>query len=388
MAWLQRATTVAFAHRRPADGQCRSVGAVVRWCACRSWPGANMRSSRRGIAWSTAWSPCTKAATPAPRPCWPRPRKTTTPASSRASRRVTRPPRRGDLLSAAAHQAELLQARTGPGGAANTPQLLLEQAQPRNPWPCCSRKSTTSPWRRVALLLRAEALVATQRAGDALALIDAIRAGQGLSPDAAGRAGTPLAGGGPGAVTGRRRLAAALARPAGAAAASATRSSPRSPRAPRRWAWKPRPPTALAEAIDRQWNDARVTLCGRVARGARRHAPARAPSPGWPRTRPMPRCLLAAGSPVPPAAACGARPTNSCTARSPKAPAPTPGKNSGTLHTAQDQAERAQASYANALRVARGEPVRALDGRSLREQIAAEAVAEQRNEHGLPQLPR
>jgi HemY protein len=45
-------------------------------------------------------------------------------------------------------------------------------------------------------------------------------------------------------------------------------------------------------------------------------------------------------------------------------------------------------AYANALRVSRGEAPLALDGRSLREQIADQAVAELRNEHGIPQLPR
>ena len=36
--------------------------------------------------------------------------------------------------------------------------------------------------------------------------------------------------------------------------------------------------------------------------------------------------------------------------------------------------------------LARGEPALPLGGRSLREQIADEAVAEQRNEHGMPHL--
>lgn len=49
---------------------------------------------------------------------------------------------------------------------------------------------------------------------------------------------------------------------------------------------------------------------------------------------------------------------------------------------------RAAIAYANALRASRGEAVLALDGRSLREQIADRAVAELRNEHGLPLLPR
>ena len=58
----------------------------------------------------------------------------------------------------------------------------------------------------------------------------------------------------------------------------------------------------------------------------------------------------------------------------------------GHVYTADNDAPRAQASYANALRVQRGEPARALGDRSLRELIADEAVAEQRDEHGLPRL--
>jgi HemY protein len=58
----------------------------------------------------------------------------------------------------------------------------------------------------------------------------------------------------------------------------------------------------------------------------------------------------------------------------------------GNLHTAKGDPENAQACYLNALRGLRGESARALEGRSLRDQIADEAVAEQRDEHGLPRL--
>jgi HemY protein len=59
----------------------------------------------------------------------------------------------------------------------------------------------------------------------------------------------------------------------------------------------------------------------------------------------------------------------------------------GDTYTAQDNPARAQACYANALRVQRGEAARALGDRSLREQIAHEAVTEHRDEHGMPRLP-
>jgi HemY protein len=59
----------------------------------------------------------------------------------------------------------------------------------------------------------------------------------------------------------------------------------------------------------------------------------------------------------------------------------------GRAFTAQNNSAGAEVAYANALRVQRGEPPMALSGRSLRDQIASEAVAEQRNEHGLPLIP-
>jgi HemY protein len=60
----------------------------------------------------------------------------------------------------------------------------------------------------------------------------------------------------------------------------------------------------------------------------------------------------------------------------------------GHLYSAQDDTARAQVAYSNALRALRGETTLVASGRSLREQIADHAVAEERNEHGLPLIPR
>lgn len=60
----------------------------------------------------------------------------------------------------------------------------------------------------------------------------------------------------------------------------------------------------------------------------------------------------------------------------------------GHVFSAQNDVARAQVAFANALRAARGEPPLGMTGRSLRDQIADQAVAEQRNDHGLPLLPR
>jgi len=58
----------------------------------------------------------------------------------------------------------------------------------------------------------------------------------------------------------------------------------------------------------------------------------------------------------------------------------------GHVYTARDDAASAQRCYANALRVARGQPALGLSGRSLREQIAAEAITEHRDAFGFPKL--
>lgn len=58
----------------------------------------------------------------------------------------------------------------------------------------------------------------------------------------------------------------------------------------------------------------------------------------------------------------------------------------GHAHAGAGDMERAQRSYANALRVVRGEPVVELPGRKLRERIGDSAVREVRDEHGIPRL--
>jgi len=292
--------------------------------------------------------------------------------------------RRGDLLSAAAHQAELTQHAPALAALRNA-ELLLEQAQPLESLAVLQPQVDDKSLAPRGLLLRAEALVATQRAGDALALIDAIRAGQGLSPDAV----TTLE---------RRWQAAALAQ------------SPDADDLQQRWRALPvrlqecddviaayaaraaalgleaEAATALAEAIDRQWSDARVTQWAalpaarddtRLARAEpllAAHATNAALSLAVGRLCRQQRLWGKADEFLHRALAQGA--------------GADAWEELGHVYTAQDQAEAAQASYANALRVARGEPVRPLGGRSLREQIAAEAAPEQRNEHGLPQLRR
>ena len=56
------------------------------------------------------------------------------------------------------------------------------------------------------------------------------------------------------------------------------------------------------------------------------------------------------------------------------------------LTRSQGAAQVYAAALLNALRVRRGQPVQAIDNRDLRQQISEAAMAEQRDEHGLPRL--
>lgn len=58
----------------------------------------------------------------------------------------------------------------------------------------------------------------------------------------------------------------------------------------------------------------------------------------------------------------------------------------GHGYAASGDAERARLSYANALRVSRGETAADLPGRDLRQKIFDQAVTEERDQHGVPRL--
>lgn len=60
----------------------------------------------------------------------------------------------------------------------------------------------------------------------------------------------------------------------------------------------------------------------------------------------------------------------------------------GNIYSAQQKNEQASTAYANALRLQREQLPLLLIGQSLREKIASQAVAEIRNEHGFPLIPK
>lgn len=290
--------------------------------------------------------------------------------------------RRGDLLGAAMQQAAL--AKLDPLAAAlESAHALLRQSRPEavidllQPW---HEKKQLPPRGQI---LRGEALVSMGRASDALALMSQPGNEFDLAPDAL-------------AALELRWQAAAL------------RQSAHADDLHQRWLGLParlrdsedlllayaqragqlgleaEAADTLASAIDREWNEALVREFGLLpaARNDSRLDRAQA----WLAAHPAsPALALALGRLLHARQQFGsaAEVINRAIAQGAGAEA---WEELGHVHTANNDAPRAQSSYANALRLQRGEPARALGDRSLREIIADEAVAEQRDEHGLPRL--
>ncbi|MCX7032646.1 MAG: heme biosynthesis protein HemY [Arenimonas sp.] len=285
----------------------------------------------------------------------------------------------GNVEGAALHQAALL--------AHDAPSAALEQAMDlaelgRHDDALAALATLPSPLPPGALLLQARAMAATGRAQDAHANLNTLRREQALPAAQLAALESELA-------------AAALAEAQADTLLQRWNAHPlRLQQAPAVVAAFARRATqlgfekqgaeALADAIDAQWDDALVALYGQLRAGrdtprlarAETWLPAHGSSPAllvtlgrlnfeqqqWAKSENLLHRALAQGA--------GAEAWEAL----------------GDTLVAQNDGTRAPLAYANALRVARGETPLSLDGRSLREQIADQAVAERRNEHGIPQL--
>jgi HemY protein len=287
----------------------------------------------------------------------------------------------GSVEAAARHQAALL-AHEPSAAALDQAARLAEQGRYDEALAALATMPGELPPR--GQLLQAQALCASGRAQDALALLNPLRRAQALAAPELAALETRL-------------VAAALAQ------------APQADALLQRWAAQPRrlqlePAVAqafagralrlgleqpgldaLAEAIEAQWDESLVASYGRLPAG--RDAPRLARAETWLAAHPSSPALLVALGLL-------------CLQQQLR------GKAEDYLHRALAQGAgadawealgqawtsggddaRAALAYANALRVGRGEPPLSLAGRSLREQIADQAVAEQRNAHGIPQLP-
>lgn len=291
--------------------------------------------------------------------------------------------RRGDLLSAASQQAAL--ASADPLAAAlDSAASLLAQGKPRlavealQPW-----AERNLPPR--GLQLRGEALVGADRAAEALPLLGALAREQTESSEQLAMLerrwqchALSQSVHADGLMQRWNQLPARLREDAVLLLAFASRAG--------QLGLEAEAAEALATAIERGWNDSLVGAYGRLPAAREDHRLARAEH--WlPQHQDSAALALALGR-----LCLSGQQFGKAEEVLHRAIAQGAGAEAwealGDAYTAKDDPLRAQLSYANALRQQRGEAPRPLTGRTLREQIADEAVAEKRDEHGLPHLPR
>ncbi len=287
----------------------------------------------------------------------------------------------GNVEAAAQHQAALL-AHDAPAAVLEQAAQLAEQSRHEDVLAALASLPAGLPPR--GLLLQARALAALGRAQEAQPQLAALRRELALPPEQLAAlelelTAATLAQSQADALLQRwNALPQRLQQAPEAAAAFALRATA--------LGFEKVGADALADAIDACWDDGLATLFGQLRSG--RDTPRLARAEAWlPAHGTDPALLVTLG--------------RLCFEQQ------LWGKAEGYLHralaqgagadawealgdtlTADKDALRAPLAYANALRVARGEGPLTLDGRSLREQIADQAVAELRNEHGIPQLPR
>lgn len=290
--------------------------------------------------------------------------------------------RRGDVVAAASQQAALL--KHDPVAAAlNTAAVLIEQGKPRLALDVLQPAFDRNALPPRGLQLRGEALVGVGRGADAIALLGPLANEQSLSAEQL-------------AALERRWQAAALSQSAhaneldqrwnqlparlreseDALLAYATRAG--------ELGLEQNAADAIADAVERQWSEELVRQFALLPPAREDQRMARAER--WLTDHPTSAELtLALGRLCRHAQSLGNAEELLHRAIAQGAGAEA-WEELGNVYTAKDDAARAQASYANALRNLRGEHARSLSGRSLRDQIADEAVAEHRDEHGLPHL--
>ena len=287
----------------------------------------------------------------------------------------------GDVEAGARHQAALL-AHDPATASLETAAIAIDAGRHDDALAALAAAGTPPPPR--ALLLQARALAATGHAHDALPALNTLRREQALPADALAALERELVAASlaqaPQADVLRQRWLAQpqrLQHDAGIAAAYASRAAA--------LGLEDDAGRVVADALDAHWDEPLAALVGTLppARDGSRLPRAE----GWLATHPnSPALLLALGR------LCRAQRLwgkaedflHRALAQGAGAEA---WEELGHVYAAQDDT-RAQLAYANALRAARAEAPLALTGRSLREQIADRAVAEQRNEPRLPLIPR
>ena len=291
---------------------------------------------------------------------------------------------RGDALAAAGHQSAL--AAHDPATAVlHGAAMLLEQKRPAEALDALQPFAERNALPPHGLRLQLEALSAAGRASEALERLPALRNEQALPADRLSAWELQLAGDAL-----RESANADVVRQRWLDSPPRLReSSPVIAAYARRAAelgLEDDAAGAVADALERRWDDALIELYGQLPAG--RDDTRLTRSESWLSQRPDDAALLLTQARLLIAQQAWSRAEEKLHRAIAHGGGSAAWEALGRVYTAQNNSAAAEIAYANALRVQRGELSLTMSGRSLREQIASEAVAELRNEHGLPLLPR
>ena len=288
---------------------------------------------------------------------------------------------RGDT-AAAQQQLDVLAADHATTRALVMAELALAQGRPGDALVALDAPNV-QPLPPRGLALRAEALAATGRAGDAYGLLGPLRQQHALPPERLDALEPRWAEAALREAADANVLAyrwEALPKPLksdpAAVAAYAERAAA--------LRWEEAAAKSIEQALDTRWDDSLAALYGRLPIGlfdrrrehAERWLQAHPASPGllltlarlsraqgqWPQSETYLHRALAQGA------------------------HPEAWEELGHGFAQAGDDPRARLSYANALRASRGEPITELPGRDLRQQIHDQAAMEERDTHGLPRL--
>lgn len=300
-------------------------------------------------------------------------------AAARAARE------RGDFAQARPH-VDALAARNPAMHAIAVAELACAQGRTTDALAALD-VSTAQPLPPRGVLLRAQALAALGRAGEAYGLLGALRQQQALAPERLAALEAQWAEAGLREAADANVLAdrwEALPKP--------LKSEPHTVAAYAERAaalrWDDAAASSIESALDARWDEALAALYGRlpVPQDPARLDARRARADGWLQARPMSPALLVARARI----AVAQRQWPQAEAFLHRALAQGAGVEAweelGHGFAAIGDEARARLSYVNALRATRGEAVSELPGRDLRQKIHDQAAVEERDAHGVPRL--
>lgn len=288
---------------------------------------------------------------------------------------------RGDAGAADAHLAALAQRNAGAHALAQAERMLAQQ-RPGDALAALDAPAA-QPLPPRGLALRAEALAATGRAGEAYGMLGPLKQQQALAPSAYAALESRLAAQAIREAADANVLAERWetlpkplrAEPAIVAAYAERASALR---------WDDAAARSLEQAIDTHWDESLVALYGRLPIG--KLDSRRASAQRWLQAHPASPALLVALAQL--ARLQGQWPQaqeflRRALAQGASAEA---WEELGHGFAAAGQEELARRSYANALNEKRGVAATELPGRDMKQKIYDEAVVEERDEHGVPRL--